>query len=189
MSSDEKPPMPPQPTTKEIPRVMVPGNTLEAVLYEVRAMRTETGDRLDRIEATVDTVVEDGKAANMRMTRLEVRMDSFDDRGSKFSGGIRQLSDTDAKHENQLSSISARVNVVEGKVDAVDAKVDTGFKEVRSELALNSQWTKELVDKLIDTGKSFFKTHPEIAKAIIAFITTVLTVLTTLLAAWATRGH
>jgi hypothetical protein len=53
MSDAKRPVLPPpiprqdpperrEPTTKEIPRVLVPGSTLDAVLYEVRAVRQDT---------------------------------------------------------------------------------------------------------------------------------------------------
>src|SRR5688572_11391702 len=113
-----KPPMPEQPKTKELPAVKVPESQLDAILTEVRAMRGENSDRFDRLETTVETLVEDGKTSNMRMTRIEVRMDSYEERGTKYSGGIRQLSDTDSKHDAAIGHLAAKVDDLAAKTDA-----------------------------------------------------------------------
>lgn len=49
MPPDDKPPMPPQPPTIQMPKVMVPQTTLDAVLAEVRASRVENADKFGEI--------------------------------------------------------------------------------------------------------------------------------------------
>lgn len=78
----------------------------------------DTNARLSGIENTVDTLVEDGKAANQRMTRLELRMDQVDKRASNQSERVRQASDVDLRHDAAIASLVTRSETLEGKVDA-----------------------------------------------------------------------
>jgi hypothetical protein len=119
--SDEKPDGPQYIKTKQIPRVEVPGNTLDAVLSELRAMRSETSDRFDTLNATVDTLVEDGKSANKRITTIEVRFDEFVDRAAKNSMRAKQSSEIDLKHDAAIAMLHTKVDRVEEKTDAQTA--------------------------------------------------------------------
>jgi DNA repair ATPase RecN len=119
--SDEKPDGPQYIATKQIPRVQVPQNTLDAVLTEVRAMRTETSDRFDKLETTVDTLVEDGKIGNQRMTRLEVRMDTYEERSQKHSGGLTRGSEVDAKHDAAIADLHTKVDKLTNIAERLEA--------------------------------------------------------------------
>jgi hypothetical protein len=116
MSDAIRPPGPQYIATKQIPKVEVPQNTLDAILSEVRAGREESNQRFDKLETTVDTLLEDGKSANKRMTQIEVRMDMFEDRGTKHSSGVRHLSETDIAmlhtKVDRLTSIAERLDKV-----------------------------------------------------------------------------
>lgn len=163
MSDAIRPPGPFYPPTKQIPKVEVPQNTLDAVLSEVRAMRVETTERFDKIETTVDTLVEDGKVGNQRMTRLEFRMDQFDERGAKHSGGLVRASETDAKH------------------DAAIAMLHTKVDRLNTALAENTATTSEI--KTAVSG--FLKEHPQIVTGLVGLVMAAISFAT----AWFSRGH
>jgi DNA repair ATPase RecN len=120
MSDAIRPPGPQYIATKQIPKVEVPQNTLDAILSEVRAGREESNQRFDKLETTVDTLLEDGKSANKRMTQIEVRMDMFEDRGTKHSSGVRHLSETDAKHDAAIAMLHTKVDRLTSIAERLD---------------------------------------------------------------------
>jgi len=165
MADEPKPPDGPHyPPTKQIPRVQVQQTTLDAVLSEVRAMRTETTERFDKIETTVDTLVEDGKAANQRMTKIEIRLDTYEERGAKHSGGLTRASEVDAKHDAAIANLITEV--ADTKALVVAGNADT------------AELTRE--------AKEFFKKNPAIAQGLLTLIGLAITAAVTWLQA---RGH
>lgn len=88
---DYKPPMPPQPTTTKLPRVEVPISVLDAIIAELRAIRSETGAELVAIRS--------------ELAELQAR-------GSKHSEGVRALSQTDAKHEAQFAAVMVELGAL-----------------------------------------------------------------------------
>lgn len=69
--ADDKPPMPPQPTTKQLPAVTVPQNQIDAILVEVRQANTSLGlltGQVRSVEARMGGV-------ESRVAELEQRQD------------------------------------------------------------------------------------------------------------------
>ncbi|MCW5834506.1 MAG: hypothetical protein KIS78_19045 [Labilithrix sp.] len=77
----------------------------------------ESNARLSGIETTVDTLVEDGKAANQRMTRIEIRMDSLEGRASTQSDRVRETSEVNLKQDAAIAQILTTVEEIKAKPD------------------------------------------------------------------------
>ncbi len=125
--SDEKKDGPLYIATKQIPRAEVPQNTLDAVLTELRAMRgeqQETHGEVKLVKTNLEVLTNHVDVLTNRVTLVERRQDGFDERGAKYSGGVRQLSETDARHDAAIANVIIRVDNVEKKVDTVLEKTD-----------------------------------------------------------------
>ncbi len=81
--------MPPQPKTKEIPALT------DRALLEDLIRTTKDGFRKQE-----DTMLEFGE----RLVRVEIRQKDLEERMTRNSGGTRQLSETDAKHESAIAT-------------------------------------------------------------------------------------
>jgi uncharacterized coiled-coil protein SlyX len=164
MSDAIRPPGPDYPPTKQIPKVSVPQNTLDAVLSEVRAMRLETADkfvemstRMSKMEARLDDEM------SSRLSKMEARIDAFDERGAKHSGGVRQLSETDAKHD-------AAIALLHTKVDRLDTA-----------LAANNADTTAIKKAV----SGLLKEHPQLVTGLVGLVMAAISFAT----AWFSRGH
>ncbi len=89
--------------------------------------------RAERLESTVDTLVEDGKASNQRMTRIEVRMDGVESRATTNSMRVRATSENDLTQDAELAkeklareALALRVETIEGMVKEIRGAV-VGF--------------------------------------------------------------
>jgi chromosome segregation ATPase len=91
-------------------------------------------ERFAKVEAAVDMLVEDGKSANMRVTKLELRLEEFDQRATKNSYRVRENSQLDASQDAMIAKLSGQVEAVDKKVAAVDEKVASVAKEQTAEL-------------------------------------------------------
>ncbi len=145
-------------STKQIPKVEVPGNTLDAVLSEVRAMR---GD--------VEILVEDGRRTNQRLTRLEERFDELDGRVMRASSRVKSVSESDLSQEARLAETITWRTQADERLKAIEQKTD----EQTRILVANTQLTDEIKSDL----KSVLK-HPAVQAFALAFITFVTAFLT-----------
>jgi uncharacterized coiled-coil DUF342 family protein len=128
---DEKKDGPVYPPTKQIPKVEVEGNTLAAILTEVRAMRAESGERFDKLEATVDkvettvdTLVDDKREVRLELAGINKRIDRIEERADTSSLRVRGESEVNLKQEAVIAGVITRVGDVEKKVDEVLTKTD-----------------------------------------------------------------
>lgn len=115
--SAEKPPEKP---TVEIPKVP---DWAIALTEKVTQGFAKVEERFDRIEPTVETLVEDSKTSNLRMTRLEVRMDQQEERAKTQSLRVRGVSETDLKHDAAIADILTKVEAIAAKPDAADVVI------------------------------------------------------------------
>ena len=113
-----KPPMPPQPTTTKLPRVEVPLSSLDAIIAELRAIRQESTDRFAEVSA--------------RMGHVEERLGELEARGSKHSIGVRQLSETDAKHEAQFAMVLGELSALKTTQAAQGVELANQTKKLKA---------------------------------------------------------
>lgn len=176
--SNAKPPMPPQPTTKQLPRVMVPSDTVDTLVGEIRAVRAVQTGQIELLQKLTDQVT----ALTDHYDSLSARMKSVEHdgyaRGAKHSGGLRQLSEADAKHDANFANLFSQVDAVKGQV----ADVNTRVEAVSRALVQNNVWTKEIVD----AGRGFFRTHPQVTASLVTLIVAAIAWATSWLSA---KGH
>lgn len=169
--SDEKPAGPLYIKTKEIPKVEVPQNSIDAVLAEMRAMRSETKGELSELKADVRLVGGEVGTLNGRVGLLESRMVAVEDRQNVGSLRVRTTSENDLRQDATIGLIKSDVAAVKKDVEALTKAV-----------AQNNAWTKELVI----AGQGFAKAHPQLVNALLTFIGTALGAATMWLAG---KGH
>lgn len=80
--------------------------------------------RLDGIETTVDNLVSDGKASNLRMTTLEVKFDEYDKRANTNSMRAKQSSEVDLKHEADIAAEKKAREELAAKLADIEKKTD-----------------------------------------------------------------
>lgn len=112
---------PPEPKTVEIPS---PG-PLEIILHELRR-DMKTG--FATVNANVDTLIEDGKAANKRMSVFEVRLDALEGRMSRNSDRAKNIDDrtsqADLSHEAAIAAEVLHRQEMEKRLAVIEAKTD-----------------------------------------------------------------
>lgn len=134
--------------------------------------------RLDGIETTVDTLVEDGKQANQRMTKIEVRLDEYEKRASTQSLRVKNESQTNMKQDSAIAQVINTQREHGEKIDAIETKVGG----IETALAKNNATT----DAIKATLSGFLKEHPSIVASIVTLVTTAIGAAT----AWfAAKGH
>lgn len=141
-----KPPMPEQPKTKEIPRVVpqVPA-TLEAVLREVRASREETRSAVANVADQVSELTE-------RMRKVEERQD-------QSSVRVRGTSENDLKQDAAI----ARVLIEQAEAKKRDAEAKKRDEDLAKALAENTA----LTDRAMTAAGSALK-HPVVVAFLMA---------------------
>lgn len=110
-----------QPTTVQMPAV--PDWAIE-LTKTVKSGFAGVDNRLDRMETTVDTLVEDGKTSNQRMTRLEVRMDQHEERAKTNSMRVKQSSEVDMQHDAAIALLHEKVDALASKESVLAAVKD-----------------------------------------------------------------
>lgn len=93
-------------TTKELPAVKVPVDQLTEILTAVRA----TSNKVDAIEHNVEMLLEDSRDTKLRLTRLEGRVDGYEVRAEKHSGGLARASKTDEGHAAAIAHLVGEVS-------------------------------------------------------------------------------
>jgi len=155
MSTDEKPPMPPQPKTTEMAAVKVPTTQLDELL----AMAKAHGETLK--------VVKDGFFdLTTRMANVEERMESAEQRLKRNS--TRATMDSQQNLE-QEAKIAAQAQAT---VELQNNSADTNRRVTALEgaLAQNTAMTAEI--RTAVTG--FFQKHPAVATAFVNLILAAL---------------
>ncbi len=156
--SDEKPPMPPQPTTKQIPAVSVPSDTMNAILVELRGMRGDVQD----VKGDVDMLVGQGRAMAKWRGEVEEWRATVDSALTRNSSRVKQPSSHDLETASAVASEVVARTALETKVTSIEAKVDAQGKM----LAANTATTDEI--KKAVTG--WFKKHPAVGVALAGVI-------------------
>lgn len=164
MSDAIRPPGPQYISTKQIPKVEVPQNTLDAVLTEVRAMRAESADQFLEV--------------NERFRKIEYRLDDVERRQTTNSVRARTTSENDLRHESLIAQTSTKVESLEKSQLVQTAKL-TGLEAM---LASNNAQTAATKEMLTD----FVKKNPAIAQGLVTLIGLAITAAITWLQA---KGH
>ena len=147
--------VPPQPKTTEMAAVKVPSSQLDELL----AMGKAHGEKLSIVIENVELLQHDAKDTKLRIGRIERELDEVKERQTRGSGGVRQLSQTDAKHEAAIANLTTEVT---------DVKTDVS--EVKAMLAANNSAT----DKLVEHASKFAQKHPAITTAFVNFLLAAL---------------
>lgn len=125
------------PPTTKIDKTEIIEGLLRKLTTTIDDLKVTVDERFDRVVTTVDMLVEDGKTSNMRMTKLELRLDGYEQRAETNSLRVRQSSEVDLKHETAIGTIASDVTVVKGEIE-----------EFRKELKVNSEST-EVIKKAV----------------------------------------
>lgn len=112
-----KQPLPEQPKTIELPKVTVPGNTIDAILAEVRATREEVRG----VAANVDLLTNHVDVLSNRVSLVERRQDEADSRTAKHSGGLVRES---SHNRDQDSAIAEIVTTVQSLKETQETQLD-----------------------------------------------------------------
>jgi hypothetical protein len=99
--------------TTKIPAVKVPTNTMEAVLYELRAVR---GD--------LAIIREEAQVTNQRLGLVERRLDEVERRAETGSVRAKSMTEDNAKQDAAIAQLSADLAVV--KQDVHEMKESQG---------------------------------------------------------------
>lgn len=117
--SDDKPTGPEYHDTKQIPRVEVPGNTLDAVLSEVRAMRVEQQETAHTLRADIQLVANDVSLVKQRVSLVERRQDDHEERAKNNSVRARSVTENDSKQDGAIATLVADVSVLKTDVKSL----------------------------------------------------------------------
>lgn len=124
MNDDDTQPseMPPQPKTREIPAP----RPEEILLAEVRSGFRSVNQRLDTQDATMEKLVTEGIESNVRLTRIEVRVEGaelrvaeLESRIGRTSSRVKEVSQQDMAQDAQLAQERAAREALAAKVDAI----------------------------------------------------------------------
>ncbi len=150
--------------TTEMPAVKVQSNVLDAVLAEVRALRTEAkessqslNERVDSLAGSVDSLANsvevlqyDGKDTRLRIGRMERELDEVKDRQTNTSIRIREPSQHDL--EAQAALAEAKIALIAEK-EAREALAKE-VAETKVMLAENNENTAAIKGALVGVIKN-----------------------------------
>lgn len=114
------------------------------------------------LRADVSMVSHDVGLLRDRVVILERHKLEAEERAAKYSGGVRQLSETDAKHEAAIASVIVKQDELAADVAATKALVVAGNAD-----------TADLKRELISGVKSFWRKHPKLETALVGLILAV----------------
>lgn len=125
MTDDHKKPvtqpsMPAQPATVQLPKVDI-ASLLTSLSADMKQV-ISTGEKMSN---DVDMLISDGRKTNLRLTRVEERIDEFDARLTRTSGRVKEPSTHDLKTEARLASEIESREALAKKVDIIESKTDT----------------------------------------------------------------
>ncbi len=154
MSSNEgeRPPMPPQPKTMEIPAVKVSPNQLDEILAIVKGQSVK-----------LDTVVDGQAELTTRVSRIEDELEQVKQRQNNSSMRAKSSTDTDLAHDAALAAQASRqleleknaeatlrrVSAVETKVDKLDAGVALVVTKTAEQTAILERLDKSAANPLV----------------------------------------
>ncbi len=155
--SENKPPMPPQPTTVALEK---PPAWAIAIAEAQAAGFALVNDKVDTLATNVEVLQHDAKDTRQRLGRIEREVDDVKGRQNDGSMRVRAESATNLEQDAALAQVFVKVGAIESKVDAHAAA-----------LASNTATTNEI--KTAVTG--WLRQHPTIGIAIAGLIMTAIT--------------
>lgn len=139
MSDDQ---MPGQFKTQQLPAA----DKTEMLLAELKVLMTSgfraADERFNRQDATLQTLADNDLKSTERMAKFEVRIEDLEQGRTKLSGGVRNLSTSNAEHSAQL------VHLTEAVGEAIKKSNESQLKEMVEEIkkAAATPTGKKLVD-------------------------------------------
>ena len=122
MSDDDKPPMPKQPTTTQMPAV--PDWAIEikmAVTEGISSLREDVSEvkgKVGKLEGDVTLLVANGQTANDRLSRMEYWRDRVEERLHRNSDRARTTSQVDLGHDAAIAEVKTDLAAVKEDVGA-----------------------------------------------------------------------
>lgn len=104
MSDDN---MPAQPSTVQLPAV--PEWAIE-LTKSVKSGFRAAEERFDKQDATLQTLADNDLKSTERIAKLEVRIEDLEEGRTKWSGGIKNLSQSDDGQNMQIASLAVKVD-------------------------------------------------------------------------------
>lgn len=158
--SNEKPAE--QPKTVELPRVDIAG-MLHSLSADVKSVLVTA----DKTAQDVDMLLADRKQTNIRLTRIEERVDDFDARLTRNSTGVHRVSQSDSQQNDKLAATALRQAELELVIKETKALAQSGVdravaiekKTDAQSLVLTKQ--TELLNTLVGGASKFFA-HPTV---------------------------
>ena len=162
--SNDKPPMPEQPKTTELPKP----DRIEILLQEMRVeMRAGFGE----LRGDVALVNSDMNIVKERVRVIEKWKIQEEERAARHSDNVRGVSQNDLKQDAAIGTLVADVAGV--KADVADIKQNQeAAKTERAD-------TAALVRDVRDAVSTFFSKHPALAAALVGLATTAASAATT----------
>ncbi len=164
MSNDEKPPMPPQPTTVAIER---PPAWAIAIAEAQAAGFASVDRRLDGIEVNQEIQGDVVRDLAKRVTAQGERIDKIEGRQNDGSMRVRAESATNMEQDAALAQVFVKVGAIESKVDA------HGISLAANTAMLNANTAT--TDEIKKAVSGWLKEHPTIGIAIAGLIMTAIT--------------
>jgi len=139
--------------TTEMPAVRVSGNTLEAVLLELRALRSEQSDTRKELKADIQLVSSELKIVQGRTKLVEDRLEHLEKASDSTKTHAKANTENDLKQDAAIASVIVRLDAVEqNQKDAAQERAAT---------AKNVQDIRNAVVKTA-TGLAAFFDHPKV---------------------------
>lgn len=153
-----KPAMPAQPAT-----IQLPAMTTEAMIADIYKMSKGTAEDVKIIRADQDLLMGTVDSLKVDVRDLQRWKIDTEDRQSKHSGGVRQLSTNDAKQDAELANERAAREALALDVTAI-----------KTDLKTNTKATVDTKAVVVAAATSFMKRNPRLEYAIVGFILAVL---------------
>lgn len=124
--------------------------TVQLPKVDIASMITTLSADVKHMLSDVDVLLEDGRKTNMRLTRVEERIDDFDGRLMRNSSRVKEPSQHDLQVASQLAQeISAREALAKemSEAKAELAKNSAIASETKVMLAKNNEMTTRMFEK------------------------------------------
>lgn len=161
MSDEQQPPEKPTVQFEKVPAWAI-------------ALKESVDGGFKELRGDISLVANDVSLVKERVAIVEGRISQVEGRQDSNSMRAKEMSGVDLKHDAAIAEI---------KTDVAHIKESMATKE---DLKTNTEATLALKKQLVDDVKGFLKTHPELVKVAVSFVTTAITAATVWLAA---RGH
>lgn len=163
--SDTKQSMPAQPPTVELPAM-----SDRAMLEDLYRIARGTAEQVRIIRTDQDLLMGNVESLKVDVRELQRWKLDTEERAAKHSGGVRQLSETDAKHDAAIGQLVVDVGALKKGQEATAADVAT----IKTEMAKNNADTLAIRKEVVDGVKSFWKRHPKLETALVGLILAVI---------------